>query len=420
MDVVVIGAGVLGVTTAWYLRRDGHTVTVVDRAEGAGRETSFANGALLHASHAEPWNAPGVVWQLLRWLGREDSPLLLRPGQIPRVAGWGLAFLRNSTQARFARHTRINAALAVYSLQQLRALRAETGIRYDEAANGILKVFHDRAALDTVQAASQIMAPLGVRHEVLDRAATVAREPSLQETAEHLVGGIYYPDDESGDAQRFTERLAALAADRGVVFRYGTSVERLGVQGGRIDSVETDQGGLEPDAVVLAAGNDSRALARQAGLRLPIYPVKGYSVTLPAEGWAAAPAVPIIDDARKIVLTRIGDRIRIAGMAEFAGHDTTLHPRRAEAVLRQACSLYPSLTEHARGVTPDYWTGLRPMTPDGPPILGASAVSNLYLNTGPGHMGWTFACGCARLVADEVSGHPPAIALDGLGPRRMW
>lgn len=419
MRIIVIGAGVLGVTSAWYLARDGHDVTVVDRASRPGEETSFANGGMLHASHAEPWNAPGVVWQLLRWLGREDSPLLLRPGQIPRLAGWGVGFLRNSTRKRFEKHTAVNASLAVYSLRLLRELRRETGIRYDEAGNGILKVFHEQQAMDKALHASHLMAPLGVRHSVLDPRQTVALEPALEEARYQLVGGIYYPDDESGDARLFTERLAALAADRGVDFRYATTVEQLQVAGGRFQAVETSGGTLQADACVIAAGNDARRLAGRAGIRLPIYPVKGYSVTLPLQGWSNPPAIPIIDDARKVVLTVLGDRVRLAGTAEFAGYDTSLQPRRAATVLRQAAGLFPSLGEHAEGCEPAYWAGLRPMTMDGPPILGASPVSGLYLNAGPGHLGWTFACGCSHVVADVIAGRDPAIAMDGLEQRRF-
>lgn len=419
MRIIVIGAGVLGVSTAWYLARDGHDVTVLDRATRPGEETSFANGGLLHASHAEPWNAPGVVWQLLRWIGREDSPLLLRPGQIPRLIGWGLGFLRNSTTARFERHTAINAALAVYSLQQLQELRRITGIRYDDGQHGILKVFHEQEALDKTRHASELMLATGVRHSVLDGRQAVALEPSLEESREQLVGAIYYPDDESGDARLFTERLADLAEREGVRFRYGVEVERLDVRDGRWQAVETRDERLEADACVVAAGNDAKRLARQAGVRLPIYPVKGYSVTLPLEGWRNPPTIPLIDDARKVVITILGDRIRLAGTAEFAGYDTTLHTRRAATVLHQAAGLYPSLGEHAEHCEPAYWTGLRPMTMDGPPILGPSPVEGLYLNAGPGHLGWTFACGCSRIVADVVGGREPELPLEGLDLRRF-
>ncbi|QIT56360.1 D-amino acid dehydrogenase [Aquisalimonas sp. 2447] len=419
MRIIVIGAGVLGVTTAWYLARDGHEVTVLDQAARPGEETSFANGGLLHASHAEPWNAPGVVWQLLRWIGREDSPLLLRPGQIPRLVGWGLGFLRNSTTARFERHTAVNAALAVYSLQQLQELRRSTGIHYDEAQHGILKIFHDQQAMDGTRHSSELMAPLGVRHSVLDSRQTIALEPSLEESREQILGGIYYPDDESGDARLFTERLAALAEHEGVGFRFGTTVKNIEVRNGRWRAVEIEHERLEADACVIAAGNGAKALAAQAGMRLPIYPVKGYSVTLPLQGWRNPPTIPLIDDARKVVITLLGDRIRLAGTAEFAGYDTSLHTRRAATVLRQAASVYPSLGEHAEQCEPAYWTGLRPMTMDGPPILGPSPVDGLYLNAGPGHLGWTFACGCSRIVADVVSGREPALNLDGMDLQRF-
>lgn len=414
MRIIVIGAGLLGVTSAWYLAKDGHDVTVVESLSRPAEATSFANGGMLHASHAEPWNAPGVVWQLLRWIGREDSPLLLRPGQLPRLVGWGLGFLRNSTRARFEHHTAVNASLAVYSLQLLRELRQETGIRYDHASQGILKVFHDQESLEKAQHASHIMAPLGVRHSVLDARQSVALEPALEEASHQLVGGIYYPDDETGDARLFTERLAAMAASQGVDFHYGSRVETIRTRGGQFREITTDSGRIPADACVVAAGNDARRLARKAGIHLPIYPVKGYSVTLPLQGWANPPTTPIIDDARKVVLALLGDRIRLAGTAEFAGYDTRLNTARAASVLDQAAGLFPSLGEHAASCEPAYWTGLRPMTMDGPPIVGTSPVAGFYLNAGPGHLGWTFACGCSRLLADTVSGRTPAISMEGL------
>ena len=419
MRIIVIGAGVLGVTQAWYLAQDGHEVTVVDRAPRAGEGTSYANGGLIHASHSEPWNAPGVLWQLLRWVGREDSPLLLRPRHLPGLLRWGLGFLRNSTPARFRRHTGVNAALAVYSLGQLRELRAATGLRYDDDQAGILKVFHDQQALDKALHASGVMASHGVRYSVLDTQQTVALEPALDETRDQLVGGIYYPDDESGDAHLFTTRLAERAAEAGVRFNTATDVRRLRTHKGRLVALETPDGDLAADAFVLAAGAESRRLAAQVGLRLPIYPVKGYSVTLPLAGWRNAPAIPLIDDARKVVLALLGDRIRIAGTAEFTGNDLRVNPGRAASVLRQASGLFPSLGEHAEGLEPTYWAGLRPMTVDGPPILGPSPVSNLYLNTGPGHLGWTFACGCSRIVADVIRNRTPALGLEGVGLQRF-
>ncbi|MEX0730650.1 MAG: D-amino acid dehydrogenase [Aquisalimonadaceae bacterium] len=418
MRVIVIGAGVIGTTTAWFLAQHGHEVTLLDRGPGVGLETSFANGGLLHASHAEPWNAPGVIWQLLRWIGRENSPLLVRPGQLPRLAGWGLGFLRYSRRRRFEHSTRLNSQLAVYSLEMLRTLRRETGIRYDGQQNGILKIFREQASQDKALRASAFMEELGVRHAMLDPRQTIALEPALADIGHELIGSLYYPDDESGDAHLFTARLAELARGQGVSVETDTPVNRLVRQGDHIKYLEIPGGRLSAERYVLAAGCQSPILARQAGIRLPIYPVKGYSATLPVDGWSNPPAIPVIDDANKVVLSMLGSRVRIAGTAEFAGYDLTLREHRARSVLEQMLKTFPSLEQHVRDDRMEYWCGLRPMTMDGPPILGASPLTNLYLNCGPGHLGWTFACGAGKLVADMISGKPTALNMEGYSVAR--
>ncbi len=419
MRIAVIGAGVIGTTTAWYLARHGHEVTVVDRAAEPAEETSHANGALLHASHAEPWNAPGVLWDLLRWIGREDSPLLLRPGSLPSMAGWGLRFLRYSGQRHFDRSTRVNAQLAVHSLRLLRELRRETGIRYDDAQQGIIKIFRDQASLDKALHASHLMDAMGVRYSVLDARGTVALEPALGDVAHELSGSIHYPDDESGDAHLFTLKLADLARARGVDFQMKTSVQRLVREGHRITGLETDAGPVTADAYVLAAGSLAAPLARPLGLKLPIYPVKGYSITLPCGSWAGAPVIPLIDDANKVVFTPLGERLRMAGTAEFTGFDLSLNRVRAESVLRQVLKTLPSLEPHAERSQLTPWCGLRPMSADGVPILGDSGITNLYLNCGPGHLGWTFACGLGSLLADHISGAATALPLAPLAAGRF-
>jgi len=404
MRVTVIGAGVIGTTTAWFLARQGHAVTLLDRAGGAGMETSFANGGLLHAGHAEPWNAPGVIWQLLRWIGREDSPLLLRPTQLPKLTRWGLGFLRNSRRRHYENNTRTNARLAIYSLKTLGQLRRDTGLHYDDAQNGILKVFRDQESMDRGLQSAAIAEPLGIRHSALDARQATALEPALHDVAHELEGAIYFPDDESGDAHLFTQRLAELARDRGVETILDATVQRLVPRGNRLGHVVSSRGEHEADCFVLAAGSESPLLARQVGLRLPIYPVKGYSVTLPLDHWQDAPVIPLIDDANKVVMSVLGNRIRMAGTAEFAGYDLTIHQQRARSVLQQVLKTLPSLEDHVDESQASLWCGLRPMTMDGPPILGRTRLDNLFLNCGPGHLGWTFACGAAKLVADQVSG----------------
>ena len=415
MHITVIGGGLVGVTTAWYLLDGGHSVTLVDRAEELASEASHANGAMLHASHAEPWNTPRAIGQFLRWIGREDSPLLLRPREIPRLAGWGLGFLRYSRARHHARNTAVNARLAVYSLALMRELEQQVAIDYTQRHQGILKIFRSAEELETARADSALMATAaGVRHEALGPEQVVEREPALAGIESDLSGGFYYPDDASGDARLFCQRLGTLAAERGLDLRLGESVRQLNRHDGRIRSIETDTGTIEADVFVLATGAEAPHLASQAGVRLPIRPVKGYSATLPVAGLAGAPRLPIIDDGRKVVITRLGDQLRIAGTAEFAGYDKSVRPNRVETVLRQGLANFPALAAEVDTATADRWACLRPMTMDGPPILGESGIPGLYLNTGAGHLGWTFAAGAGRVVADMISGQVPAIDTTGL------
>ncbi|ABI55769.1 D-amino acid dehydrogenase [Alkalilimnicola ehrlichii MLHE-1] len=420
MKVTVVGGGVIGITTAWYLAEAGHAVTVVDRAPAMADETSHANGGLLHASHAEPWNGPGVFWDLIRWIGRENSPLLVRPRAVPGLIRWGLGFLRYSRRRHHEHSLAVNARLAVHSLERLRALRAETGLRYDDRQEGILKVFNDRTAFESAVQASTLMAEAGVRYQVLDPDQTVALDPAYGDARAQLAGAIYYPEDESGDACLFTRRLAALAAERhGVSLLNDTAVEDWRLEAGRIVAARTNRGEIEADAWVLAAGSYTPLLTRPLGLRVPIYPVKGYSVTLHTPDWEGAPRIPMIDDERKVVMARLGDRIRMAGTAEFAGYDLSLRPARCDNVLNNVLATFPGLRDHIAPETREDWCGLRPMSMDGPPIIGATPVPNLYLNSGTGHLGWTFACGVSHLLAQQLSGEPPALDMAPLALSRF-
>ncbi|PZA00978.1 FAD-dependent oxidoreductase [Gammaproteobacteria bacterium 2W06] len=414
MNIIVMGGGLVGVATAWYLLEGGHSVTLLDRAPELASEASHANGAMLHASHTEPWNTPQALGQLLRWMGREDSPLLLRPTQLPRLMGWGLGFLRYSRPHHHARNTAVNARLATYSLQRMRELEAETAIDYTQAHNGILKIFRHPEEMETARASSRLMADSGVRHETLSPAGISQREPALADIQAELAGGFFYPDDASGDARLFCQRLGEKAVERGLTLRLGESVQRLHVKAGRLRAIDTDQTTLEADAFVLATGAEAPYLARQAGLRLPIKPVKGYSATLPVAGLEAAPRLPIIDDGRKIVITRLGDQLRMAGTAEFTGYDRRIRPQRVEHVLEQGLANFPALARQVDTRQADQWACLRPMTIDGPPILGPSGIDGLYLNTGAGHLGWTFAAGTGRVVADMIDQRTPDIDVSGL------
>jgi D-amino-acid dehydrogenase len=411
MRVIVIGSGLLGVSTAWALRERGADVTVLDRAEGPARETSFANGALLTPSMADPWNSPGVFWKLLRWLGREDSPMLLRPRALPSLIGWGLRFIRYSSPQHYRNNTLHNARLALYSLQALQELRSGTRIEYAGATVGTLRLFrHDKEledALDMVNWLGQH----GVRSRTLDRAATIAMEPALAPIGQDLAGAIHYPDDEHGDAFRFCEGLARVARERGVRFFYGTTVTGLRREGGLIRSVTSDTQGWDTDAVVIAAGSYSAGLVRSLGIKVPVQPVKGYSITVPLEGAQPAPRIPILDDELHAVAVPLADRMRVAGTAEFTGFDRTVTPARVENLRYLLTRTYPQI---AQGATPERtssWAGLRPMSCDGVPIIGRTACENLFLNTGHGPLGWTMAVGSGRVLADLMVGRAPEIDL---------
>lgn len=410
MRVIVIGAGLLGTGTAYFLAEKGHEVVVLDRAEGVARETSYANGGVIHASNAAPWNSPDVLGQLLRW--RRDKSLVLRASALPGLIGWGWRFLRNCRREPFQRALRANARLAVYSLETLRELRERVPLDYCAGRRGCVVVFRDRAAHSAAADEASLMADAaGVRYEILDREALTDREPAL---SGGLVGGLWYPDDESGDAHLFSENLAALAGERGAEFRFRTTVERLLSANGSVAGVATDRGVFRGDAYVLAAGSYSPRLARPLGLKLPIYPVKGYSITVPmtASDAADAPATPVIDIEHKIVAAPLGDRLRVAGFAEFAGYDRYIDPRRIRILRDSLAALFPAFAEGVDPATIEPWTGLRPTTANGRPLLGASAVGNLFLATGTGHLGWTFAAGAGRLVADTVAGERPGLTLD--------
>lgn len=414
MKVLVIGGGVIGTTTAWCLRQEGHDVTVVDRADALAAEGSFANGGMLHASHTEPWNTPAAIRQLIRWIGRENSPLLVRFSQLPNLLGWGMGFLRYSQAHHHRRNTRVNTQLARYSQQMMQLIREQTGIRYDEAQRGIVKIFRSQHELDEAALIAALTAELGVRYEILAVPATIELEPALAGIRDELVGAIYYPDDESGDACLFTRRLGEMAAQQGVCFELSTTVQRLELKRGAIHRVLTSRGVHEADCYVLAAGVDAPLLAKPLGIHLPIRPVKGYSASLPVADSPGVPLVPIIDERHKVVMTQLGQRLRIAGTAEFAGYDYSIRERRVRIIVEQALTNLPQLAGAVDRDAASSWACLRPITVDGPPILGRTAVPNLLLNVGSGHLGWTFAAGCAHALADILGGRQPAIDLDGL------
>jgi D-amino-acid dehydrogenase len=408
VKIVVLGAGVIGTTSAWYLAQAGHDVTVLERRPAAGLETSFANGGQISAGHAQPWAEPSLLPKLLRWLGREDAPLLFRLRADPAQWLWGLRFLAECRPGRFAHNCRALAGLASYSRACLGQLRAKTGLRYDELARGILHFATRERDFDSLARHAQAARALGMRREVQSAAQCLALEPALQYAEERIVGGVYTPDDESGDAHRFTQELAALASRKGVRFLTSTSVISLEALGGELRAVETSLGRMSADAYVMAMGSYSAPLLRSVGIRIPVYPLKGYSITLPlgpAEE-AAAPSVSLTDEACKIVISRLGARLRAAGTAELAGYDTSINEVRCAAIARRVRRLFPQL---GAATTVERWAGLRPATPGNVPIVGASRLRRLWLNTGHGTLGWTLACGSAAALADLVSGRRPEV-----------
>ncbi|TVS00407.1 MAG: D-amino acid dehydrogenase [Rhodospirillales bacterium] len=412
MTILVLGAGVVGVATAYCLARDGHAVTVVDRQPGPALEASFANGGQISANHATPWAGPATPWKALKWLGRADAPLLLHLRADPALFAWLWRFLGNCTTARMQRNTERALRVALYSRQQLAELRAETGIRYHELSRGILHIFRDRAEHRAALGQVELMNRLGCRRQVVDPDQCLAIEPALATVRPRLIGGIFSPDDESGDAYAFSAGLAERAAARGARFRFGAEVRRLTATDDRVAGIELADGErLAAEAVVVALGSTSPLLLRPLGIRLPVYPAKGYSVTIPVAEGGIAPTVSLIDDEVKMVYSRLGDRLRAAGTAEFIGYDASVEPKRARFLLDKAMELFPQCGDPARA---ELWAGLRPSTPDGVPVLGRTGFANLFLNTGHGTLGWTMACGAGRIVADLVAGRKPAVALDGL------
>ncbi|WP_404385759.1 D-amino acid dehydrogenase [Caenispirillum salinarum] len=424
MKVLVLGAGVVGTTAAYYLAKAGHAVTVIDRQPGPGLETSLANGGQISASHVEPWASPATLWKALKWLGDPDAPLVFRWARWdPALWAWLARFLRNCTPGRERLNTERALRIALYSRASLKALREETGISYDERLQGILHVFRSEKDLAEGHHMADQARANGLESRVLDRADMLSTEPALTHVADDLTGAIHFPEDESGDAHLFTVRLAEMAKALGVEFRFGVSVQGLETDRAnrRITGVRTDAGVLTADRYVLALGSYSPFVARTAGLKLPVYPAKGYSITVPvAEPGAGnapgAPTVSVIDGSYKMVYSRLGDRLRCAGTAELAGWDQTLRERRAETIVRHARKLFPKAGDFDHA---ERWCGLRPKTPDSVPILGRTPWENLVLDTGHGVLGWTMSVGSARVIADLVSGREPEIDIRGLGLDRF-
>ena len=406
MRVVVLGAGVIGVTSAYYLAKAGHQVTVIDRQPGPALETSFANAGEVSPGYASPWAAPGIPQKAIKWLFMRHAPLILHPMADVATVRWVFAMLRNCTAARYAVNKRRMVRLAEYSRDCLIELRAETGIAYDHRTQGTLQVFRTQKQLDGIGKDIEVLGKDGVPFEVLDAAGCVAAEPGLGLVKEKIVGGLRLPHDETGDCFKFTNELYRLCEKLGVAFRFGVDIRGLRREGARVVAVETATGDIEGDVYVMALGSYAPALVKPLGLDLPVYPVKGYSITVPIINEVRAPVSTVMDETYKVAITRLGDRIRVGGMAEIAGFNLDLPPARRATLVHSVEDLFGGAGDQTQA---RFWAGLRPMTPDGTPVIGATRYSNLFLNGGHGTLGWTMSCGSGRVLADLVSGTKPAI-----------
>jgi len=415
MKVLVLGGGVIGVTTAYFLAEAGHEVTVIERQQGPALETSFANAGEVSPGYASPWAGPGIPVKAVKWLLMKYGPLVVRPAFDPHMWMWLIKMLRNCTAERYALNKSRMVPVAEYSRDTLKALRAATGITYEERSKGTLQLFRKQKQLDGTGGDVQVLKKYGVPYEILDRDGCIAAEPALAGVREKFVGGLRLPGDETGDCQMFTQKLAELCVARGVTFEYGTTVRRVVRNRNRVANVSTDKGWRTADAYVMALGSYSAPLMRKIKRPIPVYPVKGYSITVPITNAEAAPVSTVMDETYKVAITRLGDRIRVGGTAEISGFDLRLHESRRRTLEHSVGDLFPGGGD-LKAAT--FWCGLRPMTPDGPPLVGQSELSNLYLNTGHGTLGWTMACGSAKVLSDIMSNRVPEISALDLSPDR--
>ena len=415
MNILILGSGVIGTTSAYYLARAGHEVTVIERQSAPAMETSFANAGEVSPGYSSPWAGPGVPAKAIQWMLMHHSPLVIWPMLDMAMWRWGAMMLRNCTEARY----RINKArmvrLAEYSRDCLIALRRETGIAYDERAQGTIQLFRTQKQLDAIGKDVEILKEYKVPFEVLDRAGYCRYEPALALVKEKFVGALRLPGDETGDCFKFTQNIAKMAEQLGVRFRFDTAIKGLEAVGRKVTSVHTSAGALTADAYLVALGSYSPQMVRPLGLHLPVYPVKGYSLTLPIADARFAPESTIMDESHKVAVTRLGERIRVGGTAELAGFSLKLREARRATLNHVVTDLFPKGGDVAQA---KFWCGLRPMTPDGTPILGGTPIANLYLATGHGTLGWTMAAGTGRVMADLISGRKPDISMDGLTAAR--
>lgn len=411
MRVLILGSGVIGTSVAYYLARSGHEVEVIDRQPGPALETSYANAGEVSPGYSSPWAGPGVPIKAIKWLLMQHSPLVIKPMLDPALWRWVLAMLGNCTAARYRVNKGRMVRLAEYSRDCLKELRAEIAIPYDEREQGTLQLFRTQKQLDGIAADIAILQEFGVPFQVLDRPGYLKYEPALAQVQDKFVGGLRLPGDETGDCFKFTNRLAEAAQKLGVKFRFGVDIQGLERSGDRITGVRTAAGLLTADRYVLALGSYSTAMLAPLGIRIPVYPVKGFSITVPITDTSAAPESTVMDETHKVAITRLGDRIRVGGTAQLSGFDLSLNDERRRTLEFVVSDLFPNGGDLRRA---EFWTGLRPMTPDGTPLLGETPISNLLLSTGHGTLGWTMAAGTGRVMADLISGRQPEISMEGL------
>lgn len=415
MRVTILGSGVIGVATAYYLSRAGHEVTVIDRQPGPALETSFGNAGELSYGYASPWAGPGIPMKAIKWLLMKDGPLVIRPMLDPRMWIWGLRLLANCTSRAYSVNKSRMVRVAEYSRDKMIELRAATGIAYEGREQGTLQLFRYQKQLDHIGGDVEVLKQYGVPFEVLDPKGCIAAEPGLATAKVPFVGALRLPNDDTGDCKKFTEALATLAAAQGVTFRYETAIKGLEAEGDRVTAVITDKGRESADVIVAALGSYTPDLVKPLGIALPVYPIKGYSLTVPITNDAVAPVSTVMDETYKVATTRFDDRIRIGGTAEIAGWDTTLRPHRRGPLERSLGDLFPEAGDVSRAT---FWCGLRPMTPDGTPVIGGTKYKNFYLNTGHGTLGWTMAAGSGQVMADIIAGKTPDIDVSDLGLSR--
>ncbi len=411
MKVLILGSGVIGTSVAYYLARSGHEVTVLDRQPGPALETSFGNAGEVSPGYSAPWAGPGVPLKAIKWMLMQHSPLVIKPILDPAMWRWGLSMLRNCTEACYEINKARMVRLAEYSRDCLKTLRADTGIRYDDRALGTLQLFRTQHQFDGTAKDIEVLQTSGVPYQVLDREGCVHYEPALAGVKDKFVGGLRLPGDETGDCFKFTNALAKLAEAAGVTFRFGVTIQSIERDAKGLSGVRTDTGTFTADHYVVALGSYSPLLLKPLGIALPIYPVKGFSITVPITDASGAPESTVMDETFKVAVTRLGDRIRVGGTAQLSGFDLALDKGRRDTLEHVVTDLFPRGGNVADA---SFWTGLRPMTPDGTPVIGATRIPNLMLSTGHGTLGWTMAAGTGRVMADLIDGRAPEIDMEGL------